>query len=373
MQFALFYHSLISDWNHGNAHFLRGVVTELQSRGHHVRVFEPANGWSLKNLILERGHTAVREFSRVFPSLHTTLYDLETLDLDEALCDADVVLVHEWNDHELVRRIGLHRATHRYRLLFHDTHHRGVTDPASISKYDLRYFDGVLAFGEVLRELYVQNGWAAKAWTWHEAADTSVFRPQQRGTNMGDIAWIGNWGDDERTAELSAYFIQPVSKLGIRANVWGVRYPDSATACLRSADIAYHGWLPNYRAPEILCRHRAAIHIPRQPYVRALPGIPTIRVFEVLACGVALVSATWHDTEGLFKPGDFLMARTPEEMTRHLKAVVHDKDLAASVASSGLKSVLSRHTCKHRVDELLDIHRQLTGVEECALPSLGRA
>ena len=29
MRAALFYHSLVSDWNHGNAHFLRGVVTEL--------------------------------------------------------------------------------------------------------------------------------------------------------------------------------------------------------------------------------------------------------------------------------------------------------------------------------------------------------
>ena len=30
---ALFCHSLCSDWNHGNAHFLRGVLGELQRRG----------------------------------------------------------------------------------------------------------------------------------------------------------------------------------------------------------------------------------------------------------------------------------------------------------------------------------------------------
>ena len=29
MKFVLFAHSLISDWNHGNAHFLRGVVRAL--------------------------------------------------------------------------------------------------------------------------------------------------------------------------------------------------------------------------------------------------------------------------------------------------------------------------------------------------------
>jgi spore maturation protein CgeB len=43
---------------------------------------------------------------------------------------------------------------------------------------------------------------------------------------------------------------------------------------------------------------------------RALPGIPTIRVFEALACGIPLVSAPWDDAEGLFRPGeDFLVAR----------------------------------------------------------------
>ena len=31
MKFVLFCHSLVSDWNHGNAHFLRGVVRELQT------------------------------------------------------------------------------------------------------------------------------------------------------------------------------------------------------------------------------------------------------------------------------------------------------------------------------------------------------
>ena len=32
MQLVFFYHSLISDWNHGDAYFLRGVVKELQQQ-----------------------------------------------------------------------------------------------------------------------------------------------------------------------------------------------------------------------------------------------------------------------------------------------------------------------------------------------------
>ena len=34
MRFLFYTHSLVSDWNHGNAHFLRGVMRELEKRGH---------------------------------------------------------------------------------------------------------------------------------------------------------------------------------------------------------------------------------------------------------------------------------------------------------------------------------------------------
>ena len=60
MKIVLFYHSLVSDWNHGNAHFLRGVATELIDRGHDVHIYEPANSWSRENLVAEYGDAADR-------------------------------------------------------------------------------------------------------------------------------------------------------------------------------------------------------------------------------------------------------------------------------------------------------------------------
>jgi spore maturation protein CgeB len=193
-------------------------------------------------------------------------------------------------------------------------------------------------------------------WTWHEAADTSVFRPAPYEAPIGDVAWIGNWGDDERTAELSDYFIEPVRALGVRANVYGVRYPAEARARLSQLGINYGGWVPNHQVPRILQNHRATVHIPRKPYVQALPGIPTIRVFEALACGVPLVSSHWIDAEGLFTPGkDFLMACSPDQMKGYLNDVIHDDAMARQLGDHGLNTIRSRHTCAHRVDELLAI------------------
>ena len=65
--------------------------------------------------------------------------------------------------------------------------------------------------------------------------------------------------------------------LGLKARVYGVRYPAKALDELAAAGIEYGGWLANYRVPEVFARYRVTVHIPRRPYARALPGIPTIR------------------------------------------------------------------------------------------------
>jgi spore maturation protein CgeB len=367
MKIVLFCHSLLSDWNHGNAHFLRGIATELYSRGHHVRVFEPQDAWSIQNLIREQGEEPVETFRRLFPWFSIERYDDRELDLDRALDGADVVLVHEWNSHELVTQIGLHRArSGKYRLLFHDTHHRSLTDRQAMGRYNLSNFDGVLAFGNVITDIYQREGWSRRAWTWHEAADTRMARPLQGLSKYGDLVWIGNWGDGERANELDEFLLGPVRALGLRARVHGVRYPEPALCALQKSGVEYAGWLPNYRAPECFARFRVTVHVPRQPYSQALQGIPTIRVFEALACGIPLVSAPWNDCEGLFSPGkDFLLAANGEEMTHHLHLLLNDPDRAAELASHGLRTILSRHTCAHRVDELLEIVRGLGVSSAC--------
>jgi spore maturation protein CgeB len=356
MRIVIFCHSLASDWNHGNAHFLRGVCSELVARGHDVSVYEPRDAWSVQNLVADAGEPALDGYRVAYPHLRSIRYDPERLDLDRVLDHADLVLVHEWNPHDLVRRIGAQRARGgRFTLFFHDTHHRSVSEPDAMAAYDLQHYDGVLAFGEVIRERYAVQGWARRAWTWHEAADVRVFRPLPS-RPRGDLVWIGNWGDDERSEALRQYLIQPIADLGLRARVHGVRYPRAALTELTAAGIEYGGWLPNYRAPGIFAQFRVTVHVPRRPYVEALPGIPTIRVFEALACGIPLVSCWWNDCEGLFASGtDFLMVRSAAQMRRALRDVLADPGFAAALAGHGLQTVLARHTCAHRVDELLSI------------------
>ncbi|HEY7954348.1 MAG TPA: glycosyltransferase [Polyangia bacterium] len=364
MRLALFSHSLRSDWNHGNAHFLRGVVTELCARGHEVRCYEPSDAWSVQNLIAEAGEGALARAAEIYPALDIHPYRLAGVDdawLDRALDGVELVLVHEWNDPGLVARLGRHRASRGYRILFHDTHHRSVSRPSEMAAYDLSRYDGVLAFGKVIRELYLANRWARRVWTWHEAADVRIFHPVEKSPGArGDLVFIGNWGDDERARELDEFLIEPVRALGLRARVHGVRYPDLARQKLAAAQIDYRGWIANFDVPSVFAAHRVTVHVPRRQYATQLPGIPTIRPFEAMASGIPLVCAPWDDVEGLFTPGeDFLVAHDGAEMRRHLGALLAEPARAVAMAERARRTILARHTCAHRTDELYAISREL--------------
>jgi spore maturation protein CgeB len=360
MRFVLFYHSFVSCWNHGNAHFLRGICRELLALGHEVAVYEPEDGWSRLNAIRDDGAAALRQAAALVSGIKLHFYHAETIDLDRTLDGADNVLVHEWNEPALVDAIGRHRSVDgRYTLLFHDTHHRAVSAAEDMRRYRIEHYDGVLAFGETLRQTYLQNGWGRRVFTWHEAADTALFHPLPDRRKDTDLVWIGNWGDDERSDELQTFLIDPVARYGHRLRIHGVRYPDDVRRKLAENAIDYAGWLPNHEAPEIFARARLTMHVPRRQYVEMLPGIPTIRVFEALACGIPLICAPWRDAENLFPAGAYLSVSNSRQMAGAIAAVIHDEDLRAALIRTGLHAIRSRHSCGHRVRELLDIVSQL--------------
>lgn len=361
MRIVYFTHSLASCWNHGNAHFLRGVLSDLVRRGHEVAAYEPSGAWSLANLLADHGEAGLSAYRAAYPELSSIPYGRD-FDPAEACDGADLVVVHEWNDPGLVAAVGrVKRRGGRFTLLFHDTHHRAVSDPEAIGAFELSDYDGVLAFGDSLAAVYRRWGWGERVFVWHEAADTALFRPPAQEETREGLVWIGNWGDGERTAELETYLFAPAQAAGLPLEIYGVRYPEEALATLARYGVAWRGWLPNARAPEVFARSLATVHVPRRFYARTLPGIPTIRVFEALACGVPLVSAPWEDSEGLFRPGeDYLPVRDGVEASRALRTLGGDLDLRAGLAARGLQTVRARHTCAHRVDELLAIRDRLS-------------
>ena len=357
-RFGFFYQSVISDWNHGNAHFLRGLMRALQSRGHPVVCYEQVDNWSLSNLLRLRP-TAVGDFVDRFPDLKFERYSLDA-DLESWLrgrvADADVCVVHEWNDASVIRRLGqLCRETGKP-AYFHDTHYRVVLDVEYRSSLGLEAYTGILAFSPSLAERYRLLGFDRVS-VLHEAADVTVFSPLDV-PKVTDVVFVGNYGDGDRSAELEDYVFTPrLSMPDLTYAVYGVRYPEKVLARLNNGlDIDYGGWVPNVLVPSIYSAARVVLHIPRRQYVELLPGTPTIRVFEALASGACLISLPWDDTDDLFEAGaDYAVARSPDEMRELIRRFCSDDALRTALGGHGRQTILERHTCDHRAEQLFHI------------------
>lgn len=360
MRVVLFSHSLVSDWSHGNAHFQRGLLRALRRRGHEVVGCEPWRSWAATQLYEEQGVQPLIEFARTYPELEIRSYrgGRTILDeVDDVTRGADLVIVHEYNEPELVGAVGhVRRRRGDFALFFHDSHHRAVSVPEQLARFNLSHYDGVLAYGESLAEVYRREFGHDRVWTFHEAADTTVFRPLDR-TRTQDVVWIGNWGDDERTNELRAYLVEPARSLPeLHFVIHGVRYPEEGRRQIVEAGIDFRGWIPNFQVPEVFARSRMTVHIPRGPYLHRLHGIPTIRPFEALSCGVPLLSTYWEDREGLFREGvDYVMVRSPTEMREQIQRLARDEDARLRLAENGVQTILARHTCDHRAEQLEEI------------------
>lgn len=366
LKIALFCQSLVSDWNHGNAHFLRGLTRELVRMGHQVRCYEELASWSLTNLMKHEGERAIGaidHFRQTYPELDIRFYQTESglqPFLEEELRDVDVVLLHEWNHPLVVNSVLALKKRYGFIALLHDSHHRAYTRAGEILKFHLHLVDGVLAFGEAIRRIYVEGFGLPRAWTFHEAADVCEFKPLARTKDI-DLIWIGNWGDEERTRELQEFLVEPAAALsGYRVVIHGVRYPDWSLEALRAAGIDYRGYLPNLYSPEAYARSVVTVHIPRRQYANGLAGIPTIRVFEALACGIPLVCSPWIDSESLFRPGeDYLVAKDGEHMKVELKFLFDDERARQQLIENGLETIHARHTCAHRAQQLIDICEEI--------------
>jgi spore maturation protein CgeB len=356
--FAFFYQSVISDWNHGNAHFLRGLMRALQARGHRVVCYEQIDNWSLTNL-LRIAPTAIEDFVARFPDLAFERYSLEG-DLDgwlrQRLADADVVVVHEWNEPRVIRRLGeLCRDMDRP-AYFHDTHYRVVLDESHRASLGLETYTAILAYSPSVAERYRNLGFE-RVHVVHEAADVRTFAPVAT-PKVTDVVFVGNYGDGDRSDELEDYVFGPRLELPhLRYAVYGVRYPEQVLTRLNNGlAIAYGGWLPNVLVPTVYSSSRVVLHVPRRQYVQLLPGTPTIRVFEALASGACLISLPWEDIDHLFEAGrDYAVARSPAEMRDLIAWLCRDDRARERFGRHGRRAIVDRHTCGHRADQLLDI------------------
>ena len=338
MKLVYFTHSLASCWNHGNAHFLRGVLRELQHAGHEVLAFEPTGAWSLQNLLRDHGDAGLDAFRAAYPDLSSREFG-DLSDIEATLDGADAVIVHEWNEPELVASLGRLRRRGGRASRFSST--TPTTAPSATPKRSgVSTSKAMTACSPSAkrsqRSTEAGAGGTASGSGTRRPTQTCSARPNAKARAR---AWSGSaiGATTSEAPNWKASFSARHGSACLPLDIHGVRYPDARAAHAERHGARYRGWLPNARAPEVFARHLATVHVPRRFYVDLLPGIPTIRVFEALACGIPLLSAPWRDAEELFRPGeDYLVARDEAEMARHMAAIRDDAGLRRTLVANGL-------------------------------------
>ncbi len=117
-------------------------------------------------------------------------------------------------------------------------------------------------------------------------------------------------------------------------------------------------------------RSRVAISVAHQ---QAQSGFP-IRIFDVLATGVPLVSDGHSELDELFEEGKcFYRADSPEEASESVRRLLGDGDLARRMGAAGMAEVRAHHTFAQRLKtmtglEMRSVTGKLTVVSDCFEP-----
>lgn len=336
--------SITSSWGNGHATTYRGLIRELDARGHEVLFLERDQCWYADNRDLaEPGYCRV--------GLYRSLEDLR-LRFAGPVAEADCVLVGSYvPDGKRVGDwvIGVAGGV----TAFYD-----IDTPVTIgalrgggceylSPEQIPHYDFYLSFtgGPTLETLEKEFG-ARRALAFYCSFDPASYYPDFA-SQRWSLGYLGTYSPDRQPA-LERLLLEPARSLAQgRFMVAGAQYP------------AEVDWPSNVQRVAHLSpdRHRAfyngqrfTLNITRAAMVR-LGWSPSVRLFEAAACGTPIISDAWPGLESFFTPGlEILTARTAGEVKVILQEMPENERWA--IGQRARARVLREHTAERRAMEL---------------------
>jgi spore maturation protein CgeB len=335
--------SITSSWGNGHATNYRALVRELGRRGHDVLFCERDVPWyaSARDLPLAGERTLL------YGSLDE-LADKATSDVR----DADLTIVGSYVPE------GVAVAEWVFQITEGATAFYDLDTPVTIGKLErgdheyltpglIPRFDHYLSFtgGPMLRLLEERYG-ARRAISFYCLVDPEAYRPTPAPLRW-DLGYLGTYSDD-RQPTVHALLIEPAQRLHQRAfAVAGPQYPERIS------------WPPNVERIEhvgpvehaaFYGAQRFTLNVTRRE-MRAAGWSPSVRLFEAAACGVPIISDVWPGLEEVLVPeAEILLARTPDDVERHLVDMSEPDRLA--LADRARSRVLAAHTARQRCELL---------------------
>jgi spore maturation protein CgeB len=336
--------SITSSWGNGHATTYRGLVRELDARGHDVTFLERDVPW-----YAEHRDLAEPPYGRT--ELYVDLDDLKRR-FGDLVQGADAVVVGSYVPEGIA--VGEWVTAHATgATAFYD-----IDTPITLARLadgGLEYLSRALVpryrlylsftGGPTLARLEREFG-APAARALYCSVDPAVHRPDD-GEVRWDLGYLGTYSDDRQSGLERLMLSVARDARRRRFVVAGPQYPPS----LRWPDTVERiEHVPPERHRWFYGAQRFTLNITRDDMKRA-GYAPSVRLFEAAACGVPVVSDDWPGLETFFRPGEeILVADGPDATRRYLDELDETERLA--VAARARATVLARHTSARRAAEL---------------------
>ncbi|WP_187264099.1 CgeB family protein [Pontibacter beigongshangensis] len=343
--------SITSSWGNGHATTFRGLVRELNNKGHRVLFLERDVPWYANSRDLPNP-----DFCQTV--LYTSLDDLKQR-FTEQVREADLVMVGSFVPEGVPVGTWVVQTAQGIKA-FYD-----IDTPVTLAKLerqDFEYlhprlipqYDLYLSFtGGPTLDLLEQHYGSPMARALYCSFDPMLYYPEDQEVQW-DLGYLGTYSDDRQP---------PLEKLMLEAArqwpegrfvVAGPQYPNTVQWPANTQHIHH---LPPAAHRSFYNSQRFTQNITRADMIKAGYS-PSVRLFEAAACGTPIISDYWEGLDTLFTFGqEILVAYSAADTLKFLQELQEEERKA--IGERARQKVLTQHTAAHRAQELENYAREL--------------
>jgi spore maturation protein CgeB len=342
--------SITSSWGNGHATTFRGLIRELNKKGHRVTFMERDVPWYASHRDLPHP-----------PFCKTILYNsLDALkeQYQDLIKHADLVIVGSY----VPEGVAVGEFVTGYAkgiTAFYD-----IDTPvtmAKIEKNDFEYlhpslipkYNLYLSFtgGPILQQLEYHYGSPA-ARPFYCSFDPELYYPEETSIKW-ELGYLGTYSDD-RQPSLQNLMLETAKKLSHKKFVVaGPQYPHHISWALNVERIEH---LQPLQHRAFYNSQRFTMNITRSDMIKA--GFsPSVRLFEAAACGTPIISDYWEGIESIFDIGsEILISKSAADTINYLTGINEEERKA--MGEQARQKVMKHHTGAHRAVELEKYYQQ---------------
>lgn len=336
--------TITSSWGNGHATTWRGLVREIEARGHRVLFLEHDKPWYAAHRDLPQppwGQT----------QLYASVEDLK-FRFEKAIQNASTVIVGSYVPQGLeVGEWALEKA--KGLVAFYD-----IDTPvtlSALSRGECEYLNRkiipryhlYLSFtgGPTLQLLEEEYG-AQLARPLYCSVDQHLYQPRDSAKRW-QLGYLGTYGAD-RQKTLERLLLSAARALNSsRFVVAGPQYPPEI---VWPENVERMEHLAPGLHPDFYASQHFTLNITRQDMVHS--GFsPSVRLFEAAACQTPVLSDWWEGLDCFFEPeSEILVANDGDEALSYLQSISEAERLR--IGERARNRVLMEHTAAHRAREL---------------------